>query len=123
MDSTLPTARCDSFLNSTCCRDCTDLPQQAGAFPLSCSLFSVCRVWHSEMVQCWLAPPHAGEDASHISEAGDNARHWVFGMDLVLQIDEAFVLRDEKGFEHLAHWHDAVSHRNLTFFTLEVREV
>src|SRR5580658_2915465 len=66
---------------------------------------------------------HAGQDASHISEAGDHARHRIVGMNLILQIDEALVLDRDERFKHLQHWHDAVSHRDLALFALEVREV
>jgi hypothetical protein len=67
--------------------------------------------------------PHACQDASHISEAGDNARHRIVGMNLVFQIDEARVLRRDKRLKHLPHRHDAVSYRDLALFALEVREV
>src|SRR5713226_8950633 len=52
---------------------------------------------------------HARQYASHISEAGDHARHRLVGMNLILQIHKALVLRRDEGFKHLPHWHDAVS--------------
>src|ERR1700674_187108 len=67
--------------------------------------------------------PQARQDASHISKAADNSRHRIVGMNLILQIDEALVLHRDKGFKHLPHWHDAVSHRDLALLALEVREV
>src|ERR1035438_3424851 len=63
------------------------------------------------------------EDASHISEAGDHARHRIVGMNLILQIDEALVPRCDERFKHLPHWHDAVSHRDLTLLALEIRKI
>jgi len=44
-------------------------------------------------------------------------------MDLIFQVNEALVPRRDKGSKHLPHWHDAVSHRDLALFALEVREV
>jgi len=66
---------------------------------------------------------HACQDASHTSEAGDHPRHRIVGMNLILQIDEALVLHCDERFKHLPHWHDAIPHRDLALFTLEVREV
>src|SRR5271156_5617047 len=66
---------------------------------------------------------HACQDASHISEARDNARHRIVGMNLVLQIDEALVVRCNERFKHLAQRHNAFSYRDLALFALEVREV
>src|ERR1700732_4358950 len=66
---------------------------------------------------------HAGQDASHICQAGTHARPRIVGMNLILQIDEALVFRCDECFKHLPHWHDAVSHRDLALFALEVREV
>src|SRR5437899_7866462 len=66
---------------------------------------------------------HARQDASHISEAGDHARHRIVGMNLIFQIDEALVPCRDEGFKHLPHWHDAVSHCDLALFALEVRKV
>src|SRR6202790_3207229 len=67
--------------------------------------------------------PHAGEDASHIRKALDNAGHWIVGMNFILEIDEAFVLYRAKGFKNFLHRHDAFSHRHLALLALEVREV
>src|SRR6266436_3624984 len=66
---------------------------------------------------------HARQYASHISEAGDHARHRIVGMNLILKIDEALVPSRDEGFKHLPHWHYALSHRDLALFALEVREV
>src|SRR5580704_4244840 len=66
---------------------------------------------------------HARQEASHIGEAGDHARHRIVGMNLILQIDEALVFCCDEGFKHLPHWHDAVSHSDLAIFALEVREI
>ena len=44
-------------------------------------------------------------------------------MNLILQIDEASVLRCDERFKHLPHWNDAASHRDLALFALEAREV
>src|ERR1017187_9737832 len=66
---------------------------------------------------------HACQDASHVDKTADNTRHRIIGMDLVLQIDEASVIRRDERFEHLPHRHDAVSHCNLTLLALEIREV
>ena len=56
-------------------------------------------------------------------KAAPNSLHRIFGMNLIFEIDEAFVLRCDKGLKHLAHGKDAVSHTNLTVLSLEVGEV
>src|SRR5271169_5177022 len=83
-----------------------------------------CRSESYELLSSALArESHACQDASHIREAGDHARHRIVGMNLILQIDVALVLSCDERFKHLPRWHDAVSHRDLALFALEVREV
>src|SRR5260370_37894276 len=66
---------------------------------------------------------HACQDASHIGEAGDHARHRIVGMTLVFQIAKALVSGRDEGFKHLPHRHDALSHRDLTLLALKVGEI
>ena len=60
------------------------------------SVFSL-RQLHSRVfphIPKWLAGvslSEGGEDAAHIGEAGDDARHWIVGMNFVFEIDEALV--------------------------------
>src|ERR1700734_4471012 len=70
-----------------------------------------------------LREPHPRQDASHISEAGNNAWHRILGTNLILQIDEAWILYCNEGFKHLSHWHNAITHGDLALLALEVREV
>ena len=44
-------------------------------------------------------------------------------MNLILQIDEAFVLYRDESFKNPLHRHDAVTHWHLTILALEVCEV
>src|SRR6266478_4412234 len=83
------------------------------------NLWSVRAAWSSGLAR----ESHARQYASHISEAGGHARHRIVGMNLIFQIDQALVPCRDEGFKHLPHWHDAVSHRDLALFALEVREV
>ena len=44
-------------------------------------------------------------------------------MDFVFEIDEAFVLLRNEGFEDIAQGHEAVSYGDLAFFVVEIGEV
>src|SRR5438552_2977868 len=83
------------------------------------NLCSVRVAWSSALAR----ESHARQYASHISEAGDHARHRIVGMNLILKIDEALVPSRDEGFKHLPHWHYALSDRDLALLALEVREV
>ena len=63
------------------------------------------------------------QDASHIGKAVDYAGHRIVGMNLILEIDEAFVLCRDQRFEHLPHRHDALSYRDLALLALKIRQV
>src|SRR5580704_2697720 len=58
-----------------------------------------------------------------MNKAAANAWHRIVGLNLILQIDETLVLCGDQGFKDLLYWHDAVSHRDLALFALEVRKV
>src|ERR1700722_8434035 len=54
--------------------------------------------------------PHAHKHAAHIGEAAGHAGHRVVGVDLVLKVDEAFVLIGDERFKDSADRPLAVTH-------------
>ena len=62
---------------------------------------------------------HAGEHSAHVGEARDDAGHRVVAVDLVFEIDEAWVVGVDEGLEDFADGHDAVADGDLAFFALK----
>src|SRR6202140_3793246 len=67
--------------------------------------------------------PHARKHAAHIGEAAGHAGHRVVGVDLVLQVDEAFVLIGDERFKDSADRHLAVTHCYLALLDVQVVQV
>src|SRR6202453_3301494 len=67
--------------------------------------------------------PHTRKHAAHIGEAPGHAGHRVVGVDLVLQVDEAFVLNGDERFKDGADRHLAVTHGNLALLDVQVGQV
>src|SRR5256885_678241 len=70
-----------------------------------------------------LVQAHACDDSAHVSKALGDAGHRIVFVDLVFEVDIAFVADIYKGAEDCRNRHDAVSNRNLTLFYLAVGEV
>ena len=66
---------------------------------------------------------HAGEDAAHVGEALEDARHGVFGVNLVFEIDVAGVANVDERLEDGADGHDALADGNLRFLGSGVGEI
>src|ERR1700691_6151437 len=67
--------------------------------------------------------PHARKHAAHIGEAAGHAGHRVVGVDLVLKVDEAFVLIGDERFKDSADRHLAVTHCHLALLDVQVGQV
>src|SRR5450432_3234169 len=67
--------------------------------------------------------PHARKHAAHIGEAAGHAGHRVVGVDLVLKVDEAFVLIGDERFKDTPDRHLAVTHCYLALLDVQVGQV
>ena len=63
---------------------------------------------------------HARQHSPHVGEAGDNARHWIVGMNLIFEIDETRIAYRDQRFEDLAEGQNAVSDGHLISLLLKL---
>jgi hypothetical protein len=80
------------------------------------------REGNSPPLFCFLEA-EAGDDSAHVGEALDDSGHRVVGVDLVLEVDVAFVADVDESAEDGRDRHDAVAYSDLAFFDLTVGEV
>ena len=66
---------------------------------------------------------HAGQNATHVREAGDDAGHWIVAVYLVFQIDKALVPDGDESFKNIPDWHDAFADGNLTILVGETGQI